>query len=125
MLLSLFSCTEAPRQVPSVSGVSLELAKIRKQQVSEVTYQLTFSIPLNLEDSISSELNLTLSIHNTDHPLYLDFAPNRAGTISLLVNDQSIPGTIENEHLSAVYEQAKRANVNAENVPDKSYMDFE
>ena len=107
MLLSLFSCTESPQQLSTVSGVSLELAKIRKQQVSEVTYQLAFSVPLNLEDSISSELNLTLSIHNTDHPLYLDFAPNRAGTISLLVNDQSIPGTLEKEHLVIPAEHLK------------------
>jgi len=80
-------------------GISLELSKFRKQQVSDIHYTLNFSIPKKKQDSISSFLKLELTVSNLDHPLILDFNERSEHLKSLLVNQESTPIKHEKEHL--------------------------
>jgi aminopeptidase N len=54
-------------------GISLELAKFRKQQISDIHYKLDFSIPKNKNEGINSFLKVDLTVSNLEHPIILDF----------------------------------------------------
>lgn len=83
----------------SKEGISIELASYRKQQVSNVVYNLSFKIPSEKEKEISSHLALNLNIHSLNQPLYLDFNEKADHLLSLSVNDKNIPINHEKEHL--------------------------
>ncbi|WP_075349835.1 M1 family metallopeptidase [Algoriphagus marinus] len=80
-------------------GISLELAKFRKQQISDIHYILDFSIPKKKEDRINSLLKLELTISNIDHPLILDFNEKSENIKSILVNGESTLVRHEKEHI--------------------------
>tara|TARA_R110002050_G_scaffold94765_2_gene197254 strand:+ start:117892 stop:120459 length:2568 start_codon:yes stop_codon:yes gene_type:complete len=102
-LLSLFlivSCNKKPKQTSLLRpGISLELAKYRKQQVSNVVYNISFKIPKSKAKKISSLLDLNLEINNLEHPLYLDFNEDSSRIKSVLVNAKQISVNHQQEHL--------------------------
>ena len=100
ILITSVSCRENPNKLfKPTEGISHQLAEFRKKQVSDVIYKLAFSIPLDLKDSIPSELNLDLSVHDLSQSLYLDFKQNKKWPLSIMVNEQAIPLLSEYEHL--------------------------
>jgi len=100
ILSILISCNQpSSNQIQPADGISRELAQYRKKQVSDVIYQLAFSIPARLEDSIAAKLELQLTVNDLSQPLYLDFRPDNKLPVSVTVNDQPIPTLIKNEHL--------------------------
>lgn len=80
-------------------GISIELAKFRKQQLSDIQYNLTFSIPREKEEDIPSLLELSLTISNLDHPLILDFNSDSDNVKSIIVNGQIAQIKHEQEHI--------------------------
>jgi aminopeptidase N len=80
-------------------GISLELAKFRKQQISNIHYILDFSIPKKKEDYIDSFLKLELTIANLEHPLILDFNEKSENIKSIHVNGESTKIIHEKEHI--------------------------
>jgi aminopeptidase N len=101
LILTIFvSCNERPAVVVTPEdGISFDLAEFRKKQVSEIIYRLAFSIPSDIEDSIPSQLDLQLFIHDLSQPLQLDFRPDNEWPVSVIVNDRMVPSMTENEHL--------------------------
>lgn len=96
----ILACNKKPDQVDLLSpGVSFELAEYRKQQVSDVIYNLSFSIPENKTESIPALLDLNLMVNNLEQPLYLDFNEEKAHIKSVLVNDVQIVINHQQEHL--------------------------
>jgi aminopeptidase N len=55
-------------------GISIQLAQQRVKTISDIRYNLTFSIPEELAESISGELILKIKLKNILNPLVLDFA---------------------------------------------------
>ncbi|EAZ81152.2 M1 family metallopeptidase [Algoriphagus machipongonensis] len=80
-------------------GISAELAKFRKQQVSEIHYQLQFDIPEKKTDPIPAKLILETSISDLSHPLILDFHEEASHLISLKVNGNETEINHRNQHL--------------------------
>ena len=80
-------------------GISLELAKFRKQQISALHYNLEFSIPRKKNEVINSFLKVALTISNLEHPLILDFNEKSENLKSIAVNGEEIGIRHEQEHL--------------------------
>lgn len=100
ILILFISCEMNQEQNLTITdGVSEELAIYRKQQISDVTYNLSFSIPLKIEDSINSKLRLQLSIHDLSQPLFLDFKSNKRLPDLAVVNGNEILLEYKKEHL--------------------------
>jgi aminopeptidase N len=81
------------------SGISSDLAVYRKQQVSDVVYNLSFKIPMNKEVAINSQLDLDLQINDLKHPLYLDFNEESSYIKNIVVNQKQIPLNHQKEHI--------------------------
>lgn len=99
-MLLMFSCNTGPEDKDLLdAGIPKELAAYRKEQVSDITYTLSFDIPKNREDSIRSHLKLDLQIHSLSQPLYLDFNDQKDHLLNLVINGQSADIVHEKEHL--------------------------
>jgi aminopeptidase N len=82
------------------SGVSYELAQLRKSTLSDIKYELNLDIPESRTDRISGTENLTFNYkkQNTT-PLQIDFKENATSLLSVTVNGQAIKPVLENEHI--------------------------
>ena len=99
VFLSLLSCNGSPEPIINTTGVSLDLAQYRTEQVSNVVYDLSFYIPEQKEQSIPSKLKLTATVSDLTNPLYLDFKEDSKNLQYLSVNKQTIDIQHELEHL--------------------------
>ena len=96
----MMACNKSDERTSLLSpGISLELAKYRKQQVSRVVYNLSFNIPLAKDAAIASKLDLGLQINDLEHPLYLDFKVDSSYIKRVEVNKKQIPINHQKEHL--------------------------
>ncbi|WP_194528514.1 M1 family metallopeptidase [Zobellia roscoffensis] len=82
------------------NGISKELANYRKEQVSNVNYQLNFQIPEERTEPIPAKLVLSLNISNLDAPLYLDFKESTSNLKSIEANGNSVGISHEKEHIT-------------------------
>ncbi|QTE21963.1 M1 family metallopeptidase [Polaribacter cellanae] len=99
-VLILISCNKSNNKTTFLEkGISLKLAKLRKQQISDVTYHLDFKIPKEKTSPISSKLLLELSLNNLENDLILDFNEAKLHLKSLKVNGKNSEIKHEKEHL--------------------------
>ncbi|QOD62354.1 peptidase M1 [Polaribacter haliotis] len=98
-ILFIFSCTSKQDDIILDKGISLELAQLRKQQISDVLYHLDFKIPKEKTSPISSKLQLDLTLNNLENDLILDFNEEKSHLKSLKVNGQILEIKHEKEHL--------------------------
>ncbi|MFB9078394.1 M1 family aminopeptidase [Flavobacterium procerum] len=78
-------------------GVSQYLAFYRKQEISNVSYGLSFQIPSKKNEDINANLILDLSI-NSDY-VYLDFKEKTENLKTLIVNGKKASIKHENGHI--------------------------
>lgn len=81
------------------NGVSEQLAIFRKQQISDVSYGLTFEIPKQKSENINSELSLSLNLSDVSQPLYLDFKEKTQNIKSVASNGKNIAIVHEKGHI--------------------------
>ena len=81
------------------NGVSLALADDRKQQITDIIYNLHFSIPKEKEAPILSKLKLDFTLKDRSKNLVLDFNEETNHILKILVNDKETSITHENEHI--------------------------
>ncbi len=86
------------------NGVSEQLAVFRKQQISNVSYELSFEIPNQKERDIISNLNLDLTLSDLSQPLYLDFKEKSENIKSVSANGKNIPILHEKGHIIIPFE---------------------
>ncbi len=92
---SLLSCG---RGAPAVEeGVSLSLAGYRAQQLSDIRYDISFSIPESLEERVPGSETITFKLKNGG-PLQLDFREEGA-VLGLRVNGLDCPVDWRDEHI--------------------------
>ena len=100
LVLSLFSCQNtSEEETPLSPGISIELADFRKEQLSDIVYNLSFSIPEKIEDSIPATLDLEIYRHDTSQPLYLDFNIEKGRVNRVVANTEEIAIQHKKEHL--------------------------
>ncbi|UKM65929.1 M1 family aminopeptidase [Flavobacteriaceae bacterium GSB9] len=107
MFSLLVSCVEEETISLLGPGISLDLANYRKQQVSDVVYALSFDIREAKSEAIDAKLNLSLTIKDLSHPLYLDFNADSALLKGILVNGKPIKIVHEQEHIIVATEHLK------------------
>ncbi|MGH9409000.1 MAG: M1 family metallopeptidase [Vicinamibacterales bacterium] len=62
-------------------GVPLTLAQARATRISDVHYQLTFTIPAARQTAIAGRETMTLRLRDSADPLVVDFSPEASGGI--------------------------------------------
>lgn len=97
--LFLISCDKKKHTVSLENGISYELAKYRKQQVSDIVYNLNFKIPKEKKQSIASVLKLDFIINDLKNDLMLDFNEESSKLISISVNGGKSDINHQNEHI--------------------------
>ncbi|MBT7705450.1 MAG: peptidase M1, partial [Polaribacter sp.] len=95
----LLSCSSKEDTIRLEKGISLELAKYRKQQVSNVVYHLDFDIPTTKTEPIPASLTLTLIIQDLTNDLFLDFNEAKSHLKSVNVNGDKTDINHQKEHL--------------------------
>jgi aminopeptidase N len=95
-----FSQTKAPlSNIIPEQGVSENLAVYRKSILSNLSYDLQFSIPSGKDVPIDAEEIIFFNWNVNQSPLPLDFKEKKDHLIQLIVNDKQIPISFEQEHI--------------------------
>ena len=91
-------------------GISLELAQLRKQEIKDLKYELSFSIPEQKQEAVEGEARIRFSIQNPQE-IILDFRESADKIKEVSVNGQPTEYTFLNEHIIL----PKSASQNGEN----------
>ena len=95
ILLALVACTGVS---PVESGVSRNLARERATRISDLRYDLSFSIPASPEVPCSGRVTLRFN-RSGRGPLQLDFRPGEKAVHGLAVNGREWPADVRDEHI--------------------------
>ena len=100
ILIIFSSCKESVDTTAFLKeGVTLELEEYRSEQISDLKYELSFSIPEKKEEPVISKLVLKLNLKDLNAPLFLDFKEETSKLKSLSVNGKSTEIDHQKEHL--------------------------
>ncbi len=80
-------------------GVSIDLAKERFLDISGLEYHLEMNVPDSLSKEIKANAVLNFQKKNTHTPIVLDFTPGAKSVEYVLLNDEKVFYSIENEHI--------------------------
>src|SRR5437870_3364577 len=81
-------------------GVSAALAQQRARRISDLRYNLSFSIPSDRNAPIAGRAAISFRLTDTSDPLIIDFNPNRPSAIHVIEsNGRAIDARHVNEHL--------------------------
>ncbi len=80
-------------------GVSWKLAEQRAQVLSEVRYDLTFTIPSAVAEPIQGQETITFTSNDDSQPLILDFNQPREHVLSVQSGTQELDFEVTNGHL--------------------------
>ena len=96
----LFSaCSKQETILKIEKGVSKELADYRKQNISQLEYQLSFDIPENQKENILGKNQIIFQLKATDQDLQIDFREDPNLIKSLSCNGKKSAYRFESEHL--------------------------
>ncbi|MEJ8800422.1 M1 family metallopeptidase [Pontibacter sp. H249] len=101
-LFTAVSCSQTATQsnvLPVETGVSQRLAEHRKQVLSNINYNLHLTIPAQKNQPIAATEVITLTLHQNEHPLQLDFKEQEVNLKSIKVNGKTTPINFQNEHI--------------------------
>jgi aminopeptidase N len=94
-----FSQSKQKEAILLENGVSEQMAVFRKQQISAVSYGLSFEIPKQKTEDIHSELHLNLNLSDVSRPLFLDFKEKTQNIKSVAANGKDIAILHEKGHI--------------------------
>lgn len=97
--LMLIISSSAIAQQTVTSGVSSELAIHRREEITDIRYQLDFKIPATKSESIQAAETIYLSLKTNAQPLQIDFKQTADHIQALTVNGKTITPRLENEHI--------------------------
>ena len=98
-LLLVFSCNNKQDKLILEKGISYELATYRKQQISNVVYDLHFKILKDKQQKISSKLAINFTILNLKNDVFLDFNEATSNIKSIKVNTKISLINHKKEHI--------------------------
>ncbi|AEV96667.1 aminopeptidase [Niastella koreensis] len=91
-------------------GVSSELSKYRRAEISGIRYQLAFQVPATKTESIAGMETISCSLKTNAQPLQIDFKQPADHLQALSVNGKTITPKLENEHLVIAPAQLHKGN---------------
>ena len=94
------SCTQKQAgKIVLETGISFELATYRKQQISEVMYDVHFKIPKEKEEPIPARLEVFFRVHDLKNDVFLDFNEQTSNLKSVKVNGKEAAINHQKEHV--------------------------
>ena len=81
------------------TGISFELARYRKEQISEVVYDVHFKIPKEKEKPIPARLEVYFRIHDLKNDVFLDFNEQASNLKSIKINGKESVINHQKEHV--------------------------
>ena len=97
LLLSSCQTTEKSNKLYE-EGISLELAQLRKQEIKELKYGLSFSIPEQKQEAVEGEARISFLLQRPQE-IILDFRESADKIKDVSVNGKPSEYTFLNEHL--------------------------
>lgn len=97
LLFLLVNCQVT--EIPVTTGVTAELAKHRKTIISEIQYDLSFSIPSKMNEKVKASSTVSFDLKNADQNLQLDFKGDTTATYTVNCNGKTTDLHITNGHL--------------------------
>ena len=79
-------------------GISLELAQLRKQEIKDLKYHLSFSIPEKKQEPIEGEMKASFTLQKPQE-IILDFRESADKIQKVYVNGKSVEYIFRNEHI--------------------------
>ena len=79
-------------------GISLELAQLRKQEIKDLKYDLSFSIPEKKQEPIEGEMKASFTLQKPQE-IILDFRESEDKIQEVYVNGKSAEYIFQNEHI--------------------------
>ena len=98
-LVLMYSCDKQENKLKLEKGISFELAKYRKQQVSDVVYNLDFKIPKEKQNSVASKLVVNFIVKDLKNDVFLDFNEAASKLKSIKVNNETSEINHQKEHI--------------------------
>jgi aminopeptidase N len=98
-LLVLVSCDKQKEELTLEKGISFELAKYRKQQISDVLYNLHFKIPKEKKHPIAAILEINFKVRDFKNDVFLDFNEATLKLKSIKINGKKSAMKHQKEHL--------------------------
>ena len=99
IILLLSSCqTNEKSNKLYEEGISLELAQLRKQEIKDLKYGLSFSIPEQKQEAVEGEARIQFSLQRPQE-IILDFRENADKIKEVSVNGKPCPYRFLNEHI--------------------------
>ena len=109
--LSAIIALQVPVKRDPDIGVSESLARDRAARISDVRYDVAFTIPTEKSDPVSAREVVRFALSDATEPLVLDFAPNHAGFLKKAeVNGTDTPVRQVNGHLIAPADSLHRGD---------------
>lgn len=98
ILLLLVACGGASDNCLCVQGVSQQLARLRKREIKELSYDLFFSLPCEKDSAVRGDVAISFTL-DSKQDVILDFcaSPDKVGTVE--VNDVAVSCDIRDEHI--------------------------
>ena len=93
------SCKNIQKNKEISKGISLELAKSRKNQLSDVVYNLNFSIPKEKNKNIHANLEINFVLKDTINDLVIDFNEKTSHLKEINVNQKKCEINHKKEHI--------------------------
>ena len=93
----LANCRKSENQV--TTGVSQELARYRKTEISEIVYELNFRIPAKLNEKVTASSTITFNLKDASQNLQLDFKGDTTATYTTNCNGKTTDLRIIKGHL--------------------------
>jgi len=98
MLIMILAACESTK-LPVVTGVPEELASHRKSTISELSYDLSFTIPEQKSEQVKGSATISFSLKNARQDLQLDFKGDTTIGYSVKVNGEDAKINIQKGHL--------------------------
>ncbi|HKK63233.1 MAG TPA: M1 family aminopeptidase, partial [Bacteroidales bacterium] len=106
LIVATFLVQCAPQPYPFVEGVSQDLAKTRSEQIKELSYNLDFHIPANIDSLCAGTVKIEFRLTHTKHPIVIDFRAPAEQIKKVTANSKrSTLYTIKNGHIIIPTEQ--------------------
>ncbi|QCR21513.1 M1 family aminopeptidase [Pontibacter sp. SGAir0037] len=99
LLSSCKSSSPATVAIPVEAGVSRALAAHRKENISQLRYQLQLHIPRQKKEAIQASETIKFHLKQKQEPLQLDFKEQADHVLSVTINRKRIAPVFEKEHL--------------------------
>ena len=96
--LLIISCKNENKLVLE-EGISFELAKYRKEQISDIVYHLQFQIPNEKAKPITSHLLVDFTVNDLKNDVFLDFNEETEKLKSININGKTASINHQKEHI--------------------------